>query len=320
MSILHVKSLMALLRERPRAESGAAVRRTDGLPTAPPATHQDSTTTDRTPNELYNRHNSDSETLRRCKNDARSSEHRDNTYRPRRETRAATHRTQHTTTTTETTTQGAKSRVRQCGSEHNRSRSKETSPAYIFKFRVFPLITTWVLISTISMCACTHYTVNPLILANPLNSPTSHLTLHTPASPLQRCLSKALTHKNYTLSSHPILYHTISPILHQQWTPPSSTSAPYTIHASSPPTHHNIAHTEVSKLTCTYHHTNVTTKQSTRSKKALSLNLPSKRQGRCCYRGRCCRRSKLLRTSAHTKAKLHQDPRSLHSSDTAEPP
>ena len=289
---------MALLRERPRAESGAAVRRTDGLFTAPPPTHQHRTTTDRTPNELCNRHTSDNATLRRCKNEARSSEHQDNTYRPRRETRAVTHRTQHTTTTTETTTQGAKSRVRQCGSEHNRSRSKETSPAYIFKLWVFPLITTWVLISTISMCACTHYTVNPLILANPLNSPTSHLTLHTPTFPLQRCLSVALTHKNYILSSHPILYHTISyyPILHQQWTPPSSTSAPYTIHASSPPTHHNTAHTEVSKPTCTYHHTNATTKKNIKSKNDLSINLPPKRQGRC------RRRSTLLRGKAILKA------------------
>ena len=286
------------MRERPRVESGAAVRSTGGLPTASPTTHPPIPPTEHR-NRANTETNNKTQTLIRCKNNTRRSrKHRDNIHRQRRKTQAATNQTQHTLTTTkgETTTQGEESRVRHFGSDHDKIRRKESSPTHIFKFRVFPLLTTWVLISTISLCACTHYTVKPSIPTYLLYSPNSHPPLHTLTFPPQSCLSMASTHKNYTLTSHPILYHSIPPIFYQQWPPPRSTSAPYTIHASSPPTHHNTAHTEVSKPTCTYHHTNATTKKNIKSKNDLSINLPPKRQGRC------RRRSTLLRGKAILKA------------------
>ena len=153
-----------------------------------------------------------------------------------------------------------------------------TTSAYIFNFRVSPWFTTWVLISTISLCACTHHTTNPLMHTPTLHPLRYHQPIHALTPPPHRCCYLLSTHKYYPLNPQITLYHYNYLIHHQQWPPPGAphTAAPHTIQAPSSPTHPKPTHTEVSKTSCTYHTTNTPTKQSIKSKKTLSTNLPAK--------------------------------------------
>ena len=139
------------------------------------------------------------------------------------------------------------------------------------------LLNAWVLISTITMCVCTHHTSppeNPTTIVTTLRShlPQQSPTMHQQQSSPSLYFPKP--HSAYTTLLH-TTSHQIAPPPHSRPTPNTTPRSP----RSQPPTRHKSVNTKVSKKTGTYQQA-CTYTITGKTHNTLCINLPQKNRCR----------------------------------------
>lgn len=151
---------------------------------------------------------------------------------------------------------------------------KGTTSTWICTAKAVSLFIAWVLISTTTLCACSHHTTIPTI-PPPLTSTLSYQLL-TQSPTLHQLQS---FHPLYTLKPHSIYTALLHPAHHQLAPPPHSACVSTTATRSPTPTNHKSKHTNVSKNMRTYQQESTpTTIRKTCTSLCISLPQTSRRR------------------------------------------